>query len=79
MHHEEEPTRMHRTAPIAMWVLGTIALFYLVSEHQAHVFGALPFLLILACPLMHLFMHRGHHHGHDQPPRDDDRPSSHEH
>ena len=22
--------------------------------------GALPFLLLLACPLMHLFMHHGH-------------------
>jgi hypothetical protein len=24
----------------------------------------LPWLLILACPLMHLFMHHGHGHGH---------------
>jgi hypothetical protein len=23
----------------------------------------LPYLLFLACPLMHLFMHHGHHHG----------------
>ena len=37
-----------------------VAGFYLLSEHTAHTFGALPFLLILACPLMHLF----HHHGH---------------
>jgi Protein of unknown function (DUF2933) len=34
--------------------------FYLLTEHTAHVFGALPFLLILACPLMHPFMHHGH-------------------
>lgn len=34
--------------------------FYLFTEHTAHVFGVLPFLLILACPLMHLFHHRGH-------------------
>jgi hypothetical protein len=34
--------------------------FYLVTEHTAHLFGVLPFLLVLACPLMHLF----HHHGH---------------
>lgn len=38
--------------------------FYLVTEHTAHLFGALPFLLILACPLMHLF----HHHGHARRP-----------
>jgi hypothetical protein len=45
-----------------------IAAFYLLTEHTAHVFGALPYLLILACPLMHLFMH----HGHDGPPRRDE-------
>ena len=39
--------------------------FYLVTEHTAHLLGALPYLLLLACPLMHVFMHRGHgHHGH---------------
>ena len=33
-------------------------------EHWGHALGTLPYLLILACPLMHLFMHRGHHqHG----------------
>ena len=37
-----------------------VAAFYLLTEHTAHMFGALPFLLILACPLMHLFHHRGH-------------------
>ena len=38
--------------------------FYLAIEHTAHLFGALPFLLILACPLMHLFHHRRHGGGH---------------
>jgi DUF2933 family protein len=37
-----------------------VAGFYLLTEHTAHVFGALPFLLLLSCPLMHLFMHHGH-------------------
>jgi hypothetical protein len=43
-------------------LLGFLAVagFYLVTEHTAHFFGALPFLIILACPLMHLFMHHGH-------------------
>jgi hypothetical protein len=35
----------------------------LIIEHRPHLFGWLPYLIILACPLMHLFMHRGHHHG----------------
>lgn len=38
-----------------------IAGFFLQTEHRAHLFGILPFLLILlACPLLHRFMHRGH-------------------
>ena len=44
-----------------------IAGFLLVSEHRAHALGALPFLLLLACPLLHLSMHGGHggHGSHD--------------
>ncbi len=42
-----------------------IAVFFLWTEHRAHLLGALPWLLLLACPLLHLGMHRGHgHHGH---------------
>lgn len=41
-------------------VLGGIAAYFLLSEHRAHLFGALPFVLLLACPLLHVFMHRGH-------------------
>jgi len=53
------------------WVLLAfliIAGFYLITEHKAHVFGLLPFLILLACPLLHVFMHRGHGgHGNDSP------------
>ena len=36
---------------------------WLLWSHTGHVLLALPYLLLLACPLMH-FMHRGHHnHG----------------
>ena len=37
-----------------------IAAFFLVTEHTAHFFGILPYALLLLCPLLHLFMHRGH-------------------
>lgn len=51
------------------WVLLAfliIAGFYLITEHEAHVLGLLPFLILLACPLLHVFMHRGHGgHGDD--------------
>ncbi|MBS2132107.1 DUF2933 domain-containing protein (plasmid) [Burkholderia thailandensis] len=46
--------------------------FYLVTEHRAHLWGWLPFLLILACPLMHLFMHHGHEHGDSSESADED-------
>lgn len=51
------------------WIFAAIALFYLLSEHQAHLFGILPYLLLLACPLMHFFMHGRHggHGGHRDP------------
>ena len=50
------------------WVvlaLATVLGGYLMIWHGAHVAAALPFLVILACPLMHIFMHgvHGHHHG----------------
>ena len=45
---------------IGLLVLGAIAGYFLLSEHRAHFFGALPYLLLLACPLMHIFMHGGH-------------------
>ena len=38
---------------------------YLLTEHTAHVFGVLSYLLLLSCPLMHLFMHQGHGGNHD--------------
>ncbi len=42
-----------------------IAAFFLFTEHRAHLFGILPYLLLLACPLLHLFMH-GRHGGHGE-------------
>ena len=50
------------TGIVTLGFLG-VAGFFLLTEHTAHVFGVLPWLLIAACPLMHLFMHHGHGHG----------------
>ena len=36
------------------------ASYFLLMEHRQHLFEFLPFLIILACPLMHIFMHSGH-------------------
>lgn len=43
-------------------ILGVVG-FYLVTEHTAHLLGILPWLILLACPFIHIFMHRGHGHG----------------
>lgn len=57
---------------LAFAVFLAIAAFFLLSEHRAHVFGFLPYLLVLACPLMHLF-HHGGHGGHRHGSNPDDR------
>ena len=45
------------------WGFLLIAGYFLFTEHRAHMVQYLPFLLLLACPLMHLFHgHGGHHH-----------------
>ena len=41
--------------------LGILAYFLLI-ELREHVFPLLPYLLLLACPFMHMFMHGGHGH-----------------
>ena len=48
-----------------------VAVYFLITEHRAHLFGWLPFLLLAACPLMHVFHHRGHVRDHmkDDSPR----------
>lgn len=51
---------------LALLAFLAIAGFFLIAEHTAHVFGVLPYALLLLCPLIHLFMHGGHgdHAGH---------------
>ena len=36
--------------------------YSLLKNHSMHVLQWLPFSIILLCPLMHFFMHRGHGH-----------------
>lgn len=48
-----------------------VAAFFLWSEHRAHALGVLPYLLLLACPLMHLFHHGHGRHGGQSGPSDE--------
>ena len=53
--------RFWRSKPgIALGMLLVIVLFYLAREHYGHMLGLLPYMILLLCPLMHVF---GHHHG----------------
>ncbi|WP_019501318.1 DUF2933 domain-containing protein [Pseudanabaena sp. PCC 6802] len=49
-----------RPARIALYFFLGIIAFFLITEHFAHLIPVLPWLFLLACPLMHLFMHGGH-------------------
>ena len=50
-------------ANIALAVFLVIGAVFLAAEHRAHLAEWIPYwpyLLLLACPAMHLFMHGGH-------------------
>ena len=62
MTHEHEHHQTESGIPkqkLALIGFLIVAGFFLFTEHRAHLFGILPFLLLLACPLLHLF-HGGH-------------------
>jgi len=67
-HEQPRQTRWYQSR--LTWVLlGFIAIggFFLVTEPTAHFFGILPFLLLVLCPLLMLFMMHG---GQGGPPSD---------
>jgi hypothetical protein len=53
-----------RPASLAWAAATLIAVFYLLREHWGHVLGWWPYLLLLLCPLMHLFHGHGTHPSH---------------
>ena len=62
-HDQQSENRKGWLESRSNWVLLAflaIAGFYLITEHRAHLLGFLPFLILLACPFMHMFMHHGH-------------------
>jgi hypothetical protein len=48
---------------LAATVLAVAASAYLYLVHRDHVLALLPYAFLALCPLMHVFMHRGHGHG----------------
>jgi thiol:disulfide interchange protein len=59
-------TRAAWVGKLALALVLTALASFLLARHGAHLYALLPWLLLLACPLMHLLHHRGHgaHRGH---------------
>lgn len=58
---------------IIFWVLAAAAAGALIlTGHGPHAIGYLPYLILFACPLMHMFMHHGHggHQRAQSPPKE---------
>ena len=52
---------------VSPWIFAgflAVAGFFFFTEHRAHLMGALPFVLLALCPLMHLFHGRHGRHAH---------------
>ncbi|EMR13282.1 hypothetical protein MPL1_05899 [Methylophaga lonarensis MPL] len=65
-----KPTFWNSLHGVATLILIGAALYFLFVEHAEHVLPYLPLLIILLCPLMHVFMHKGHG-GHNHGPAKD--------
>jgi len=48
-----------KASRIAFIGFAAIAASFLVLAHRAHLWGIVPFLLLAACPLLHMFGHSG--------------------
>lgn len=57
-------TFLGSTAGLIACLVAAVLGIYLLTFHLVHVALVVPYLVLLACPLMHL-MHRGHHGAHD--------------
>src|SRR5271165_334192 len=63
MHEHDAPPWWRTRTGLVFLGFSAIAAYFLITEHSAHLALAVPFLpwlLVAACPLMHLFMHHGH-------------------
>jgi hypothetical protein len=59
---DRRPTPWRRPLTLAWAATVVIAVFYLLREHWGHVLGWWPYLVLMLCPLMHLFHGHGRHH-----------------
>ena len=76
--HENGKSWLFSRTGVATLVAVSVLGFLIYEGHGAHLLGLLPYLLILACPLMHIFMHGGHQHGGGSNRNDNDNKSDNE-
>lgn len=63
--HEEHGAGGGNAGRFVFWGFILAAAYFLITEHRAHVVPYLPFLLLLACPFLHMFHGHGGHGGHE--------------
>lgn len=66
-HGDHQAGRSGGAGRWVFWGFIVIIGYFLITEHRAHVVQYLPFLLLLACPLMHLFHGHGGHGKEERP------------
>lgn len=73
MEHQDTPSFWKTPFGIGATLIAIAASIYLYLVHKNHVLALLPYAFLAACPLMHMFMHKGHGHGsHSHGARDGD-------
>ena len=45
---------------LSVYAFLAIAALFLWGDHRSHILGVVPYLLLLACPIIHLLMHQSH-------------------
>ena len=61
MRHQSK-TKVFWKNPIVIVCLIAVG-YWIYTYHLEHALGFLPYLILLLCPLMHIFMHGNHGHG----------------
>ena len=60
-HSHESPPSGGGYGRWVSWGFVFVALYFMLTEHRAHAFQYLPYLLLAACPLLHLLHGHGGH------------------
>lgn len=66
--HSHANRRRPVSIPIILIAAAALVIFLILNGHGYHLLSLAPLLILLACPLMHMFGHHGHgSHGRGQP------------